>query len=313
VFGSLDVVDVPTADVDVAGRADVADIGLRGRGVALTLILVAVLLGASCSSHLGGHGAGSVTTGLPLSSTVPRSSVAGRTLWSPAPGGAWQWQLSGGIDERVDVPTFDVDLFETPTATVDRLHASGDGVICYISVGTLEPQRPDSGTVPASVVGKPLADYPDERWLDIRRLDALAPWIAARMDLCRSKGFDAVEPDNVDGFTNDSGFPLSAADQLKFNRVVAQTAHERGLSVGLKNDLDQIPVLVGAFDWALNEQCVEFSECQAYRPFVAAKKAVLHVEYQGDLASICSTAGAIGGMSSMRKHRSLDAYREPCP
>ncbi len=32
--------------------------------------------------------------------------------------------------------------------------------------------------------------------------------MAARVDTCKAKGFDAVKPDNVDGYTNSIGFPL---------------------------------------------------------------------------------------------------------
>jgi len=217
------------------------------------------------------------------------------------------------IDESVDVPTLDLDLFDTTPATIERLHRAGRRVICYVSVGTVEPQRPDSADFAPEVIGQPLSDYPDERWLDIRQLDKLAPLLGARLDLCRSKGFDAVEADNVDAFANNSGFALTPDDQLVFNRFVARAAHERGLSVGLKNDLDQIPALVADFDWALNEECVQFNECEAYRPFLDAGKAVLHVEYQGSLNEICAVAGVLGGRSSMIKNKTLDASRKPCP
>ena len=43
--------------------------------------------------------------------------------------------------------------------------------------------------------------------------------MAARFDLCRQKGFDAVEPDLVDGYIQTTGFPLTAADQLTYNRM----------------------------------------------------------------------------------------------
>jgi hypothetical protein len=247
----------------------------------------------------------------PTTTVPPEPPVSGP--WSPVPGAPWQWQLSGRVDESVAVPTYDVDLFETAAETVARLHAAGRHVICYVSVGTFEPQRPDAAKFPPTVLGHPLADFPDERWLDVRRLDVLEPLVSARFDVCRAKGFDAVEPDNVDAFANDSGFPISAADQAAFNRFVAGAAHTRGLSVGLKNDLGQIPLLVGDFDWALNEQCLQFGECAAYGPFIAAHKAVLHVEYTGDLATICQATTASGGFSSMLKHMSLDAFRQPCP
>lgn len=49
-------------------------------------------------------------------------------------------------------------------------------------------------------------------------------------------------------------------------------AHSRGLSVGLKNDVDQIHSLVSHFDWALNEECVQYNECNKYQPFFDAGK-----------------------------------------
>lgn len=105
-----------------------------------------------------------------------------------------------------------------------------------------------------------------ERWLDIRRTAVLRPLMARRMDMCRDKGFDAVEPDLMDGYLNRTGFPLTARHQLAYNRMLAELAHERGLAVGLKNDLPQIPELVGSFDFAVNEECAEFGECAALTP-----------------------------------------------
>jgi hypothetical protein len=51
------------------------------------------------------------------------------------------------------------------------------------------------------------------------------------------------------------------------------------LSVGLKNDLDQLEDLVDWFDWALNEECASFNECGRLTTFTDADKAVFHVEY----------------------------------
>jgi hypothetical protein len=83
---------------------------------------------------------------------------------------------------------------------------------------------------------------------------------------------DGVEPDNVDGYANDNGLGLTAEDQLDFNRFLAREAHARELSVGLKNDLDQIDELVGDFDWLLNEECHANGECEALTPFVEGRQ-----------------------------------------
>ena len=232
-------------------------------------------------------------------------------MWHPKPGLTWQWQLSGTVDTSVDAQVYDIDGTENSAAVVAKLHAAGRKVICYVNAGAYESFRADANRYPASIIGQSNG-WPGERWLDVRRLDVLRPILADRFKMCAQKGFDGIEPDNVDGYKNDTGFPVTAADQLAFNRMLAGLAHADGLAVGLKNDLDQIPQLVSDFDFAVNEQCAEFSECDALTPFVAAGKAVFHVEYNLPLGDFCTKTTALG-LSSMRKNQSLDAPRWPCP
>ena len=241
-----------------------------------------------------------------------RATPAEPRRWIPPAATSWQWQLTGTLDLNVNAAMFDVDLFDTPASAVVALHARGRRAICYLSAGTWEDWRPDARRFPADVLGSVVSGWPNERWLDIRRLDILGPIMEARLDQCRDKGFDGVEPDNVDGYTNRPGFPLSAADQLRYNRWFAQAAHARGLSVGLKNDLDQIPQLVDVFDWALAEQCFEYAECDRLQPFVAAGKAVFVVEYKTAASAFCPLATKMG-FNAMRKNLNLNAFREACP
>jgi hypothetical protein len=242
--------------------------------------------------------------------TVTEDREPGGAHWQPRPGAAWQWQLSGRLDASVDVPVYDIDGFDHPRATVTVLHREGRKVICYLSIGAWEAFRPDARKFPKSVLGK-RNGWKGERWLDIRRTDVLEPLLADRLDMCRRKGFDAVEPDNVDGYRNDTGFPLKAADQLRYNRLVAGLAHERGMAVGLKNDLDQIPQLVRDFDFAVNEQCARYGECERLQPFTAAGKAVFHVEYELPTARFCPESRRLG-LSSMLKKYELGPWRRPC-
>jgi len=244
------------------------------------------------------------------SATADPGRVAG-TRWRPAAGLTWQWQLSGALDTSVDAQVYDVDAVETKAAQVAALHAAGRKVICYVNAGAFEEWRPDAAKFPAAVLGRPLDGWPGERWLDIRRWDALEPILAARFQTCKDKGFDAVEPDNVDGYANNSGFPLTAADQLAYNRRLADLAHGKGLAVGLKNDVEQAAALQPAFDFAVNEECMAYDECGALSVFVAAGKPVFHVEYGTETARFCPRVRALG-FSSMRKRPALDAWREPC-
>ena len=66
------------------------------------------------------------------------------------------------------------------------------------------------------------------------------------------------------------------------------------------------------YDFAINEQCAQYDECDALTPFIDAGKAVFHVEYSLTTSKFCPTTTALG-FSSMRKHLDLDAWKEDCP
>ncbi|AWW39953.1 endo alpha-1,4 polygalactosaminidase [Streptomyces cadmiisoli] len=240
----------------------------------------------------------------------PADARATGRIWQPRPGADWQWQLSGRVDTSVDVPVYDIDGFDQSERTVAELHDRGRKVICYLSTGAWEDWRPDAGEFPERVLGKGNG-WDGERWLDIRRTDVLEPLMAARIDMCADKGFDAVEPDNMDGYRNDTGFPLTADDQLRYNRLIAGLAHERGMSVGLKNDLDQIPQLVDDFDFAVNEQCAQYDECGSLTPFIEAGKAVFHVEYELPTGDFCPESRRLR-LSSLLKKYELGVWRRAC-
>jgi len=242
--------------------------------------------------------------------TSTDSSRAG--VWSPPPGTTWQWQLTGEIDTSYDVEMYDVDLFDTPIETIVLLQEKGRIVICYLSAGSFEDWRADSGRFPPDVIGESLDAWPGERWLDIHEIEAVAPVLESRLDLAVAKGCDGVEPDNVDGHLSSTGFDISGGDQLVFNRWLADEAHARGLSIGLKNDLSQVGDLVDWFDWILVEECVEFDECSGVEPFLAAGKAAFGAEYTEPADRACGVAAEFG-ISLLFKDLELGATTTACP
>lgn len=227
------------------------------------------------------------------------------------PGGAWQVQYTGEIDINVDVNVFNLDLFDTPPELIRELRRRGVFVICYFSAGSYEDWRPDASQFPLQALGKDMKGWPGEKWLDIRRLDLLASIMEARLELAAAKGCDGVEPDNVNGYENDTGFPLTAQDQLVYNRFLAAAAHRRGLAVGLKNDLDQLAELVPYFDWVTSEGCFRYRECHLLQPFLEAGKPVFVIEYELSPEEICPQANQMG-FYALIKHWELDAYRVDC-
>jgi len=220
------------------------------------------------------------------------------------PGTSWQWQIDGStIDETVldgvsnPKKMYDIDLFTTDAVTIQRLHAKGIYVVCYVETGSWENYRPDASSYPQSVLGNALSGYPNERLVDIRQISVLQPIMAARFDLAKSKGCDGIEPDLDDTYNGyNSGFPLTMQDQLNFNKAVADLAHARGMSIGLKNGASSGGVFEKAMvqftDWALNEECNQFGECGGYSVYIAANKAVFQVEYTASGATVAQICPA---------------------
>jgi hypothetical protein len=271
------------------------------RAGASSSIIIAALLVATVAA---------VTTVTAVGAAVSAASSSG---WRPAPGTTWQWLLSRPLrtsDMSLPVAMFDIDGVDNSAATVAALHARGKRAVCYVEVGGWESYRPDAAAFPRSMLGQPIDGWPQERWIDVRQLDVLAPVLHARFTSCRDKGFDAVEPDVMDGYANDTGFPLTPGDQIAFNRWVAADVHALGMAVAQKNAPELAADLVASFDFVIVEQCAAYGECSAYAPYVAAGKAVLDVEYTGS-TGFCAQLPP--GFSGMAKRLSLDAWRLPCP
>ncbi|MEZ5166659.1 MAG: endo alpha-1,4 polygalactosaminidase [Acidimicrobiales bacterium] len=146
--------------------------------------------------------------------------------WKPGVATTWQWQLSGAPTLAYDVDMYDLDLFDTPTKILDELHREGRRVVCYFSAGSSETWRDDIGGIGAAAMGAPLDGWPDEHWLDVSD-ESVRAVMVDRLDLAVMKGCDGVEPDNVDGFANDTGLDLTREQQLDFNRWLADEAHRR--------------------------------------------------------------------------------------
>ena len=252
-------------------------------------------------------------------SPEPTLTATPKPLWAPQPGSSFQLQFTGEpINTAIDADIYDLDLFETNPALVESLHNQGRKVICYISVGSWEDWRPDAGDFPESVIGSDYEGWEGEKWLDIRQIETLAPLMEARLDLCAAKGFDGVEPDNMNLHTNETGFEISYADQLAYNLWLADAAHARGLAIGMKNTEDQAKDLVKQFDWALTESCFVEEWCQELLPFANAGKPVFAVEYTDEIGYedffkvVCPPAADLG-FHTILKNRDLDEYRAVCP
>ena len=241
----------------------------------LSTLLCAVIL-SGCNSSDGGEQSNHTNSRVILEPNV--APITTGSWYRPPVSVTWQWQLEGNLNTSYSVALYDVDLFDTRNTTIQNLQQSGIKVVCYFSAGSYEDYRDDRELFLPNTLGNTLDGWDNERWLYIRSANVHSI-MKKRLDIAKNKGCDGVEPDNMDGYTNNSGFNLTSQDQLAYNRFIANEAHKRGLAVGLKNDLDQISELVEYFDFAVNEQCFEYNECDALLPFINQGKPVLTAEY----------------------------------
>ena len=248
------------------------------------------------------------------SMTKETTSAPKIVWWHPSAGLSWQWQLTGKLDLDLQTDVIDIDL-DVGTSVVDYYHQKGTKVICYISVGSYENWRTDADQFPDDVLGNDYEGWSGEKWLDIRRIDLLAPVMLARLDECAAKGFDGIEPDNMQIWDNDTGFPLTYEDQLRYAIWLAEEAHKRGLAIGQKNAPDQTKDLVDLYDFAITEDAFYYDWAEEMAPYVDAAKPVFAAEYTdlpGDFKDFCTQSKDLG-FSIILKHRDLDVWLETCP
>jgi Glycoside-hydrolase family GH114 len=194
----------------------------------------------------------------------------GRTSSSPSAGQIAQTAFPL-VPERVDI--FDIDLWDNPAETVERLHASGKKVICYFSAGTSEDWRSDFKEFSTQDMGANLPLWKGERWLDIRQRSV---WrvMQKRIELASKRGCDAIDPDNIgmsvslvrlkdiltpvtDGYDNEKGGgfrrPLTKSDAITYIRKLSREAKRYGMSTGLKNSADILKSVRDDVHFAVNE------------------------------------------------------------
>ncbi|MEJ2691556.1 MAG: endo alpha-1,4 polygalactosaminidase [Candidatus Thiodiazotropha sp.] len=231
-----------------------------------------------------------------ISLSANATPVTSGDWYRPVVNATWAWQLQGALNSSYPVDLYDIDLFDTSATEIANLKASGKRVLCYFSAGSYEDWRPDAGDFETADLGNNLDGWPGERWLDIRSGNVFTIMLN-RLDLAVSKGCDGIEPDNVTVYQEpNTGIGANAADQLAFNRNLFNAAHNRGLTVALKNDLEQVNELIDYADLMVNEQCHEYNECALAQPFIDAGKPVLNAEYkstyQNNPITLCAASQA---------------------
>jgi hypothetical protein len=292
----------------------------------VALAIAVLALAAAC-------GGASARAGSHALAWAPARPGAGapRTWWHPGPKPLpWQWEIDHPLNltSTRDMGTgvtayggrpaarpviYDIDGFENPAATVAGLHERGDKVICYIEVGAAESYRPDYRQFPASVLGRAVPSYPQERYLDIRSA-VVREIIEKRIVMCAAKGFDAVETDIDESYGADTGFLLTRAIEESYMRALAACLHAHGLAWVIKNPDDTgdsyAADMAPLADAVLTESCNQYATC-GYLHSYTHRKLVLNAEYDLALSRFCP-ADAARGWSGARFPLALDGPRRPC-
>jgi hypothetical protein len=274
------------------------------------------------------------------------------------PGLAGLPPITGAYPKPGSANIWDTDLFEDsntahagiPTGSspvVAALHASGKYSICYVEAGAYQTSFPDKSNFAPGDYGDAakryrMQGYPNEWWYDIagfRNYVAghrstlkgvavnIAAGLAKRIGWCALEGQDAIEPDDLDGYTNKGdtgvaggGWHLTKSDSAGFERWLAYEAHAHGLAIFQKNDPANAGADVGVYDGMIIEECNYYKDPCAgaggdATRYLKSGKPVLDAEYteDGEKTSKFCAADVAAGITGALFNVDLNGKTyEPC-
>ena len=232
------------------------------------------------------------TAPAPTRSVTPAASSG---TWAPPPANA-------AFDYQIGSPY-------TPPAgvsVVSRDHgaaaAAGLYNICYVNAFQAQPddlswwQSKHPSVLLRDASGKVVIDKDwNEALLDYStaaKRAELTTVVGTWIDECAGKGFQGLEPDNLDSYTRSKGL-LTESQAVAYAASLTSYAHGKGLAVGQKNtaDLSTATAKQVGFDFAVAEECADFSECQSYTASYGTH--VIVIEYsQSGFTKACNSYGS---------------------
>lgn len=223
---------------------------------------------------------------------------------------SFQVQLSGSLDLDVEADLFVIDLHSPSDEDFSTLSARSASIGCYFSAGSFEPWRPDADDFPAESLGDPLADYPNENWLDIKS-ESVVALMAARIESAVARGCTDVFPSLVRPSTSENTFSLSADDFANYAAHLAQVAHSVGLGALIAGGASFDPI-TEHYDAVLVFGCASAGSCDEWTTFAETERSVFSIEW-GDESAPEDACGEGIAWPQIVKNQSLDAFRFVCP
>jgi hypothetical protein len=239
--------------------------------------------------------AGAATFAVPAGASGQSSAHPKVTL--PPANGRFDYQIGGAYKPLASVRVVDRDRTSSP--------APGVYNVCYVNAFQTQAEsdgwwkRHHSKLLLRNAHGALIEDpgWPGEIILNTSTATdrgALATIEDRWLKGCKTKGFQAVEPDNLDSNTRSHGL-LTQAEDFAFAKLLAQRAHADGLAIAQKNDAEQSAHLRRTvhFDFAIAEECQVFSECGFYTKTYGDE--VFEIEYTDNGRAAYATACADRG------------------
>jgi len=275
-------------------------------------------------------GAGSSSAATSAYLAPPHSGNGVTVQWYWQIGGGTLPSMTSGPESTANI--WDTDMFEDAngmgsnnepdgrSSIVSQLHAANKYAVCYIEAGAQQAEPDQSHFASADYTNGSNAEttemqgWPGEYWYDTLGFAGWTPshqaysgsaadqaaagniatGMAQRIAGCKAEGQDAIEPDDLDGYTNPSqtgasggGWGLTQAAAAGYEQWLAYTAHNDGLAIFQKNDPANSAAEVASFDGMVIEECNSFDDPCAgsgghATPYLSAGKPVLNAEYTQD-------------------------------
>ncbi|MEV0900689.1 endo alpha-1,4 polygalactosaminidase [Actinoplanes sp. NPDC049802] len=235
----------------------------------------------------------SPVTSASASASATSSAAPGR--WTPPPANAtFDYQIGGAYTPPSGTTVVSRDSEATP--------AAGIYDICYLNAFQAQPgaeswwktNHPD--LLLHDKNGELVVDEDwDELMLDFSteaKRTALTGIVGGWIDRCAAKGFQAVEPDNLDSYTRSGGL-LTQTQAIAYVTSLASRAHAKGLAIGQKNtaELSSANARKAGLDFAVAEECADFDECDAYTASYGDNVIVIEYSRSG-FAKACKAYGS---------------------
>jgi cysteinyl-tRNA synthetase, unknown class len=223
--------------------------------------------------------------------------------------------LAGARDAYVLIDPFQPEHGDTMGRVIEQLHARGNAVSAYISVGTGEDWRDDFAQLQPHLVERQWDDWGGEYFID-QPNDEVVAIMKARIDKIAGWGFDWVEFDNMDWtyddeYRADYGFEATIEDGVAYYRTLCDYVHEKGMKCMAKSTVEGAEAFDGA-TYESYEDGKNWWDEDGAKSFLAADKPVIVVHYDDtDCDATYAEYQAIYGhkLSFICEDRALEAYR----